>query len=698
MLKPEPMGNFVISDGSNLTLNDHYVRHVSARRLGAMEVMTLLLGLNVCKSDIQVIYLTTDMQSVRTKTVKFAYMLAVQDDDDSPFFEDAIEKYLGRPNDQEFDDIKYADYFCNYSIHTKRPVNTRLVWQDAYGNYITPKSKKILARFSYRKFEDGEPFFYHQLLLKLPSRSEETWLGNFATYKEHFVFLYAEEYERLLTTANRQTELRDNFFAIAYQRIIDHVTIMTPPTVRHLIELQMNVLRPHFGNSMQTHLNLNDEQYRFYTILTTNWGPISGNRHNHAQHPCFFLTGGAGTGKSYLTKLMQAWLESGSRKYLLLAPTGVAAINVDGQTIHSCLRLFENDSGAFQTLLFQDENLLRSLRRLTHMIIDEISMVSAQLLNFVSSLLSRIKNNSMPFGGISVLVVGDLFQLPPVKGSHVFYSIVWKYFYPLILSQPVRQRDDPTFFELLKAVRVGQLTNEHWQLLESRMNHGLNTNELYSSTFICGNRATASMINNTLLNTLPLQMDVEPISYAIDHNTGFQYHDMENTDPLKRLTNLPRALHLRLGSRIMFLTNDFIDSSICNGSIGIIREIKSSENGSPLCVKVIFPTGDGALVLDVKKKRVDFNMNGRQASRFQFPIQNAHALTVHKTQSITLDKITLSLDETFFAPGQAYVALSRARRLEDVIILALIREAIRVDVNVLREHERLVQLAEQIRF
>ena len=121
--------------------------------------------------------------------------------------------------------------------------------------------------------------------------------------------------------------------------------------------------------------------------------------------------------------------------YLLLAPTGVAAQNIGGQTIHSALKLHATEGG-FQTLIFNDQTFKDNLKKVKILIIDEVSMVSATLFTFLSSTFSKLHANSQSFGGICIIVIGDLAQLPPVNGDPVFQSPIWKLFYPLFLRQP----------------------------------------------------------------------------------------------------------------------------------------------------------------------------------------------------------------------------------------------------------------------
>jgi len=138
-------------------------------------------------------------------------------------------------------------------------------------------------------------------------------------------------------------------------------------------------------------------------------------------------------------------------KYLLMAPTGVAARNIDGQTIHSALHI-RNTQNYFETLSFYNSQQKQELSQIKAIIIDEISMVPANLLSFISSLFAKINKVPVPFGGIQTLLIGDLAQLPPINGQQVFYAPEWQEFFPLFLTTSHRQQSDQLFYNILQEV------------------------------------------------------------------------------------------------------------------------------------------------------------------------------------------------------------------------------------------------------
>jgi len=176
------------------------------------------------------------------------------------------------------------------------------------------------------------------------------------------------------------------------------------------------------------------------------------------------------------------------------------------------------------------------------------------------------------------------------------------------------------------------------------------------------------------------------ISIAIDHINHRECEPKEYDKQFRHYTNLPSELTIREGARVMFLTNKLFKDELCNGSIGVVTKL-IDEN----YIEVAFPINSGINQIVVKKITAYFNLNGAPAQRTQFPLQNAFALTVHKTQGLTLPHTTISLDEQMFANGQAYVAMSRAKSWEDIEIRSFNPDAIKVDNEMLAELDRLQQ-------
>ena len=407
--------------------------------------------------------------------------------------------------------------------------------------------------------------------------------------------------------------------------------------------------------------------------------------------PYFFITGSAGTGKSYITHMITNILNQRHSTYLLLAPTGVAAQNIGGKTIHSELRVLTT-RGGFYTRALTDNEFKTRLKKVDTLIIDEISMVSAELLDFVSNLFANLHNNATSFGGINVIVVGDLAQLPPVSGQPVFRAAAWPLFYPLFLRSPQRQNNDQDFYHILEEVRTGNISTETWNTLQQRHSEFSARSAIETSlntTHIVGYRENAQTINTMICNTLPVPDNKFLISRASDFVSSTPWDPSFCDRMFKQKTNLPTCVRLQPGARIMYLNNSLIDQGICNGTVGVVTDVDLPEES----VRIAFSVRGSIIDLDVHKHTHYFEINGSNCRRTQFPLQNCFALTVHKTQGLTLPKVTLALDGSIFSTGQAYVALSRCSNWENVDISHLDKSAFMTDPNVILEYQRLETIA-----
>jgi len=404
--------------------------------------------------------------------------------------------------------------------------------------------------------------------------------------------LYPQLYSGILTNqqqAAKENQLRNEGL---YLELVQHITNALPQRLIDIVQkqlLQLNTMN--IGPSTESAtLLLEGDQYKAYTSITNS---INSSRYAGVH---FFVTGPGGTGKSFLLKSLESWCQRSRQKPLLLAPTGIAANNISGQTIHSALSAF-SDSAVYRSSIFsRDSSRADELRTIKVLIIDEASMVDAQLFGFISTIFSRLHQNSKPFGNIHVILFGDLMQLPPVSGLKVFNAPVWRLFHPLFLRQPQRQIEDLNFFRILNKIRFGEIDEEVKEALQDQANHFDLTTQTYMTTFLCSLKADAFRMNKLILSTLPESESTDSVFYAIDCEEGRVLENSKESDgsdsrTFKKGTNFPRTISCAIGAKVMFLTNSMIDQGISNGTCGIIVSFRP--NGEP---NVAFPTRDGIRV------------------------------------------------------------------------------------------------------
>ncbi|XP_029923306.1 uncharacterized protein LOC115370422 isoform X2 [Myripristis murdjan] len=408
-----------------------------------------------------------------------------------------------------------------------------------------------------------------------------------------------------------------------------------------------------------------------------------------------FVTGGAGTGKSHLIRAIE--YEAGRLLstlcdqpddicVLLTAPTGIAAYNLNAATIHHTLSIGKQASLPYTPLGEDKLNSLRAkLSQVQILIIDEISMVDHNVLAYVHGRLRQVKQTGdfSPFGNVSVIAVGDFYQLPPVKGKPLYSSPVgvdlWCNFSIVELKKIVRQKDS-VFAELLNRLRVRSratpMLNSDVEMLKMR-----ETGEVSSALHIFATNRQVSEHNlNYLFDCCPDYVTVEAQDFVNNRTTG-NLERMPGHHGVAADTSLPETLCLARNARVMLCKNVDVADGLVNGACGTVTQLVFGEDSTfPLTVYVRFD--DENIGSDRRKKRAHAAVECLQSTaidpeteratkrggvRRQFPLRLAWACTVHKVQGLTVDEAVVSLKRVF-APGQAYVALSRVRALSGLII------------------------------
>ncbi len=393
-----------------------------------------------------------------------------------------------------------------------------------------------------------------------------------------------------------------------------------------------------------------------------------------------FLTGKAGTGKTtFLRKLKQAQ----PKRMVVLAPTGVAAINAQGQTIHSFFQLpltpfvpgyVQEERKSFYRMSNDKKKLIRSLELI---IIDEISMVRADLLDAVDLELRKYKDHTKPFGGVQLLMIGDLCQLAPVVKDDEWQLLSAHYATPYFFSskalqeidyttielQHVYRQEDQNFVNLLGKIRRNEVDAEVVRTLNSRYVADFQPPQNQDWIRLTTHNATAQNYNRQKLD------EIETTEYTFKA-------ELKGTFPEYSYPT-DESLTLKVGAQVMFIKNDISSAhAFFNGKIGVICGISGEKisvwckgEGKPIEVERMV-WENTKYVVDEVTKDIKQTIDGTFS---QYPLRLAWAITVHKSQGLTFDHAVLDINNSF-AHGQVYVALSRCRTLEGLVLSAPLRE------------------------
>jgi hypothetical protein len=399
---------------------------------------------------------------------------------------------------------------------------------------------------------------------------------------------------------------------------------------------------------------------------------------------CVFITGKAGTGKSTLIEYLR---ENTKKKAVFIAPTGVAALNIRGKTIHSFFKfppqvitsdaIKDNKYGEEKKSIFKSVDLI---------VIDEISMVRADLIQGIDFVLRNYGKSNLPFGGIQMVLVGYMYQLPPVidqndkinithngeiifegslhhyferkyKGHYFFNSDAFKNanFKYCVLNTIFRQKDDNKFMEILNAIRENKISGEILRQLNERHFENIEESET-GEIVLCATNNIASEINKRKMDELP----TKAFLYEAEVKGIFEKEIPEKDYPAEKY------LILKEQAQVMMIKND-ISGRWVNGSIGIIKTLAENKieveiNGTIFEVnKETWEAID--YKYDAKNDKLDTNIIGEYK---QYPVKLAWAITIHKSQGKTFEKTIIDLGNGAFAHGQTYVALSRCKTLDGI--------------------------------
>jgi len=398
-----------------------------------------------------------------------------------------------------------------------------------------------------------------------------------------------------------------------------------------------------------------------------------------------FVSGSAGTGKSYLLQYLKAnYLDSGLH---ITASTGIAAVNVGGQTLHSWAAIGLGNLPTEQIIenLFSAKfsRVRRKLKLAKMLAIDEISMISAPLFDLLNDLLKAVRQNDQPFGGLQLILFGDFLQLPPVNRDRqlaedyqfCFQSKAWAELNPKpLLLKTVFRQEDNDFVELLNNIRFGKINEDNIATLKSRIGLEEKINSVIKPTILASHNAQVEEINKKELQKIGNNSQIFTAKFSGD-STKIEF--------LKKNCLANQTLELKIGAQVMMLKNTHQKEGIINGSIGVIKEfakksnypIVEFDNGITLTIS---PETWALEKFDQEKKEVVV-----EAEMSQVPLILAWAITIHKSQGMTLDKVKCNLSRVF-ADGQIYVALSRVRSLKGLYIDEL-------DFNRIRANQTIVE-------
>ena len=634
--------------------------------------------------------------------------------------------------------------------------------------YKKRKVPRIIRYVKYNKKKDPENYFREQLMLFVPWRNEQKdLLGSFDTYEAHYNSVQTSlipkrnEYEHHIeelelarqmmedeqreydqTAPNAEQENREaeeegskeseQFVYFNPSRVVEH---------RHYdigIELQSTCSVPPVET---TGIMLPDDEY---LTLLRSLNLRQREFFNHIVHwikckdePVYaFLTGGAGVGKSVVIRALYQTLyrilnlkdgeNPDDKRILLCAYMGFAAFNISGQTICSAFhkKMYQ---GTYNHLSADELNTFRiKYRHLKVVIIDEISMVGNMTLSFIDTRLQQLTGSKAAFGGLSVIAVGDLYQLKPVGdflicldlkvGASSLARNLWKELFTMYeLVDIMRQKDDLAFAQLLNRLRLNEMTEEDKQVLQTRVFDRDTGDYPKDAVHLFARNFFVKKHNDNILSQLPGEKFVIPChDNVVSANIpAKECQTLINSlpDDYSKTGQLMKSLTVVVGMIVVHTANVDVEDGLTNGATGVVKQIDFRMEGTnrPSIIWVLFDdprvgrttrekyrklynssiNTDWTPVFDVQRT---FILNYKTYQRIQFPLTPASGKSVWKAEGATVDRVVVDLSQEkriVKIPHIHYVALSRVKRLKDLYILNLNEASMALDDDVNVEMHRL---------
>ena len=710
------------------------VRSLRFRECGLYEASDLLLGDHLNEKSDTVKWVDVSLPHKRCRRLmdhKVLLEIAEHNPDTEEIFEDNLldTYYPQRP--ARLEDVCLYDFVANYDWYAKDRNGNR-----KYSKLNKPRLPNHKL-FDPEKEAQREDYYYSLILLFVPFRTESSLLHDNETAEEAFRRLVNTDSSSYHARLQKMLEAQSNIKEINEARHADGEEEKIskedndPQLMGEARTAMDDVADMNVKSSTDLPLEsrvamLNADQRRIFDNVKSHL--LHQQQHEEKKCHCsdlkplrMFVSGVGGTGKSFLIEAIKALIAdiwpTNNLTCAVAAPTGLAAFNVGGITIHRLFQLpveHEGKTAGYWSLPKPSQKLLKSsLSKVKMFIIDEVSMVSSLNLAYMHLRLEELFGGNEWFGSRNMLFVGDLLQLQPVNGMPVFEKItqkslsfklgcaasvnIWRdcvLYDELTINE--RQKNDQEFSSMLDCVRRGCPTDETIRTLQQRViqvSVSDKFHELQESgqmpVCLLPTRKACSVINNEMLAQLDSEVHELLCTDEVDETSGTLKWNKKAAERLEKLNRdcnmtagLEAKLTLAVGARVMLRRNIDTKTGLVNGAIGTVCSISANR------VTVQFDHISEPYDVEMVKSRF-MVMKNFYVYRKQFPLILAYAVTIHKSQGLSLDCAIIDLSDTVFSAGMAYVALSRVRSLAGLYLIGFDPKSIMVSVTCLKEVNRL---------
>ena len=772
-----------LSKTSYQNLSKFAFQLLKSREMGAHEAADRILQNSgeLWRSPETFVWLPTTTPDRRTRVMKSLNELENQKPNSTNvFFDDWVHVfYPNRPRTKDFENMTLYDFVSRYEKVIGKPKKSEKNEDDEKyikvksesGKYIRTlqrrKKEPVIYHHNYSLKTDPELFYYSMLALYKPWRDEADIASSDEKYSDAF-FNAVEDNSQLKEMSSKKINIekaREKMEKEAEAKMAESRTA-TPSQPEDDLDHRNQDLRSGLRDfeivndkseiktleELESFVEtLNEYQRRVYDKVTNHVEHLMVHKDNECtgkdcSRPLnLYVSGFGGTGKSYLIKALRGylWVQKNlfkeSTDIALTAPTGLAAANVGGQTLHSLFSLpvehgekLPKYTALKKTSMQQTRTVLKDLALL---VIDEISMVSAEMLMSINLRLQEIFGADELFGGKTIIVFGDLLQLPPVHGKRPFQDLsgddvhnltgglripshLWENFEydELTINQRQKGRENEQWSSILGRIRIGRQSQDDINILQERLipvrpcelpsqrldqivDYYLSLQEKFPTTVcLLPKRNMMDSFNMTVMKKLfPAATKVEADDDVDGRTKADKRRALEAVLKIDKLgdsrntADLEKCLLLSEGVRIMLRNNIDTAKGLVNGAMGTVKQIvRLSDNPNSTVQKLLveFDEIEGVVAITRDTRKVKL-FEESYLHRRQFPISTGYALTIHKAQGMSLSHVFCDLGSMIFATGQIYVALSRCKTLEGLYLVNFDDSRIKVDHLAINEYVRL---------
>ena len=739
------------------------VTGMSSREIGSIEAADSNLGHWLFKTDKNTTIKYVNTNEFPNRLLKNKHILVSNLKSTDIFLPSPVyDRYPNRPNDDEIiNSVCLNDFFCQYDLSNKIKTKNDKELLNNQGFMRNRKKRAILSYYEQDKVTHSEQYYHQLLLLFKPWRHIIELKNNCTTYEKSFEYeITVNENERVRieeVKLNQQYILRKQHKDKVNEELEEVEVEVTPDTYNFSTE-EINTMLEDFQLENERNVKedyrtliskLNEDQNKiFYKIISVFHKrhedieiPIEVKSHidnNSSKDEIFtFLSGVGGTGKSTVIQIIRTYMKQiFNQDCAVIAPTGFAAQNVGGMTIHKLLQIpvQHNTMPRYERLSDSAIALLRvTLKDVKFFILEEISMISNIMFLYIHHRLQEIfGNDTEKFGKRDMLLIGDLLQLYPVRGAPIFQkpnntdieqyrgsmmnTNLWDGIELVELTINMRQKEDPEYADLLSNVRLGRSTAKNDELLANcTFSYDINStsisqNQQKIASFII-NEEKNGIDYTTLLptNAMCFQINTAVLKSIENEDTitivakdslvlKGKYCNIDSSKVMKKIEELDEddrntagllnKLSLKIGCKVMLRRNIDLSKRLSNGSIGVLKRIK--RNIKEISHLIIDFAGT---IHEIERSSSEFfvykDNNNIKVNRKQFPIVLAYAITIHKAQGLSLKHVITDIGSNVFGKGMIYVALSRVTSSKGLKILNFQPGKIKANREAILEYERL---------